>query len=162
MKIYIGSDHAGYELKEILKEYLKNLNYYEVVDKGAFSFDINDDYPDFIKPVVYGVIEDTKNRGIIIGGSGFGEAMCANRIKGARALVFYGPILPKRTIDAHGGASTDPYEIVKLSRLHNDSNILSLGARFITDDEAKKAIDIFLETKFSDDERHLRRIKKLE
>ena len=161
MKIYIGSDHAGYELKEKLTNYLIGLNY-EVADKGAFSFDANDDYPDFIKPVAEAVAENVESRGIIIGGSGFGEAMCANRVKGARALVFYGPMLAKSSVDVSGRESNDPYELVRLSRMHNDSNIISLGVRFISEEEAKEAIKIFLETKFSGDERHIRRIKKLD
>jgi ribose 5-phosphate isomerase B len=161
MKIYIGSDHAGYELKEKLKQYLNSLKY-EVADQGAFSFDVNDDYPDFIRPVAEAVAKDKENRGIVIGGSGFGEAICANRVKGARALVFYGPMLPKKSVDIEGRESTDPYELIKLSRMHNDSNIISLGTRFITDEEAKEAIKIFLEAKFTGGERHIRRIKKLD
>ncbi len=161
MKIYIGSDHAGYELKEKLKEYLSGLSY-EVEDKGAFKFDAEDDYPDFIRPVAEAVAIDTESKGIILGGSGFGEAMCANRVKGARSLVFYGPMLPKSDIDAEGKKSSDPYEIIKLSRMHNNANIISFGSRFITEEEAKIAVKAFLETKFSGSERHLRRIKKLD
>ncbi len=161
MKIYIGADHAGYELKETLKAYLAGSGH-EVVDEGAPTFDKEDDYPDFIFPVAIAIAQNRDARGIVIGGSGFGEAMCANRVKGARALVFYGPMLPKTTVDASGRESTDPYELIKLSRMHNNSNIISLGTRFITEDEAKKAVDIFLSTEFSGDERHLRRIKKLD
>ena len=161
MKIYIGADHAGYELKEKLTEYLINLNY-EVADKGAFSFNPADDYPDFVRPVALAVAEEKDAMGIVIGGSGFGEAICANRVKGARALVFYGPMLPTKDVDITGRKSTDPYEIIKLARIHNDANVLSLGVRFIDDEEIKKAITIFLETKFGGDERHIRRIKKLD
>lgn len=161
MKIYIGSDHAGYELKEKLKEFLVGLKY-EVEDKGAFKFDAEDDYPDFIRPVAEAVSIDSESKGIILGGSGFGEAMCANRVRGARALVFYGPMLAKGDIDAEGKKSTDPYEIIKLSRMHNNANIISFGARFITDDEAKQAVKTFLETKFGGGERHIRRINKLD
>ena len=96
MKIYIGTDHAGFELKNKLKDYLSNLGLgYEVIDKGAFSFDADDDYPDFIRPVAEAVASEEGSFGIILGGSGFGEAICANRVKGARAVVFYGPMLPK-------------------------------------------------------------------
>ena len=161
MKIYIGADHAGFELKEKLKEYVGGLGY-EVEDKGAFSFDKEDDYPDFIKPVAEAVSIDKESKGIVIGGSGFGEAMSANRVKGARALVFYGPMLAKGAVDAEGRQSTDKYEIIKLSRMHNNANIISFGSRFITDEEAKEATRIFIETKFSGDERHLRRINKLD
>ena len=145
MKIYIGNDHAGFELKKKLKAFLVSLAY-EVEDKGAFSYDENDDYPDFIKYVAEAVSIDSESKGIVLGGSGQGEAICANRTKNVRACEFYGGNL----------------EVVKISREHNDANILSLGAKFVSDDEAKKAVKIFLETKFSNDERHIRRIKKIE
>lgn len=144
-KIYIGSDHAGYELKEKLKIFIKELGY-EIEDKGAFSLDNNDDYPDFIVPVAKAVIKDIGSFGIVLGGSGEGEAMSANKIDGIRAIEYYGKNL----------------NIVKLGREHNDANILSLGARFIKDEEAKESVKIFLETKFSGDERHIRRINKLD
>ena len=161
MKIFIGSDHAGYELKDKLVAHLVGLGH-EVSDKGAFSFDKDDDYPDFIRPVAEEVAKNTDARGVVIGGSGFGEAICANRVKGARALVFYGPMNPKKSVDAEGRESSDPYELIRLARMHNNANIISLGVRFITDEEAEKAIKIFLDTPFSGDERHLRRIKKLD
>ncbi len=151
MKIYIGADHAGYELKEKIKAYLSSLDLgYEVIDKGAFSFDPNDDYPDFVTPVAKAVAEGPElvegRMGIILGGSGEGEAMDANRIEGVRACEFYGGNL----------------DVVKVSREHNDANILSLGARFVSEDEAKQAVDVFLNTKFSGDERHIRRIEKFD
>ena len=145
MKIYIGSDHAGYELKEILKKYLSELGH-NVEDKGAFDFDVNDDYPDFVAPVAKEIENDKNARGIILGGSGEGEAMVANRYEGVRAIEYYGGNL----------------EIVRLGREHNDANILSLGARFINEEEAKNAVKIFLETDFSNDERHIRRIKEID
>lgn len=152
MHIYIGSDHAGYELKEKLKTYLGELGLgYEVVDKGAFEYNSDDDYPDFITPVAESVAGDKGSFGIILGGSGQGEAICANRTQGVRAALFYGET-----------KSSDPYQIVKLAREHNDANIISLGARFVSPDEAKFAVELFLNTKFSGDERHARRIKKLE
>jgi ribose 5-phosphate isomerase B len=160
MKIYIGTDHAGYDTKEKLKVYLTDMGH-EVVDKGAFEFDKDDDYPDFIRPVAEAVAGEDGSFGIIMGGSGFGEAMCANRVPGARSLVFYGPMLPKSAVDVSGTNSTDPYELIKLSRLHNDANIISFGIRFTTEDEIHEAIRIFLSTPFSGDERHIRRIKKL-
>jgi len=161
MKIYIGSDHAGYELKEKLKVYLSELNY-EVEDKGAFKYDANDDYPDFIKPVAEAVAQDSESRGIILGGSGQGEAMCANRVPGARAVLFYGEAIAKEAIDIEGKKSTDSFEIVKLARLHNNANILSFGVRFLSFDEIKFATELFLATKFTEEERHKRRIKKLD
>lgn len=145
MKIYIGTDHAGFELKESLAVFLRALGY-EVFDMGAHSFEALDDYPDFICPVAEAVAGDSDSRGIILGGSGQGEAMCANRIKGARAAVYYG----------------GPFDIAILSREHNDANILSIGARFVEDDEAKEVIRIWLKTPFSGDERHARRIAKLD
>lgn len=145
MKIYIGSDHAGYELKELLKINLSSLGY-EVEDKGAFFLDEEDDYPDFIIPVATEVSKDINSFGIILGGSGQGEQISANKIKGIRAIEYYGGNL----------------EIVKLGREHNDANILSLGARFIKEDEAKEAVKLFIETPFSNEERHIRRINKLE
>lgn len=161
MKIFIGSDHAGYEVKEKFKIYLGELGH-EVVDKGAFTFDMSDDYPDFIRPVAEAVAGDIEAKGIVLGGSGFGEAMCANRVKGARALVFYGPMLAKGVVDAEGDRSTDPYEIIKLARMHNDANVISFGIRFITFEQMQEAVQIFLGTKFGGEERHIRRIKKLD
>lgn len=144
MKIYIGSDHAGYELKEKLKVYIKELGY-EVLDKGAFSFEPTDDYPDFIIPVAEEISKDKESLGIILGGSGQGEQISANKIDGVRAIEYYGGNL----------------EIVKLGREHNNANILSLGARFINEAEAKEAVKIFIETAFSQEERHVRRLEEI-
>lgn len=145
MKIFIGSDHAGFELKQKLIPFVGSLGY-EVVDKGAFSFDAQDDYPDFIIPVAEAVAKDSNSRGIILGGSGQGEAIAANHVKGIRAAVFYG----------------GPLDIVELSREHNDANVLSLGARFVAEGEAETAVKFWLETPFSEDKRHARRIKKID
>jgi len=144
-KIYIGSDHAGYELKEKLKIYLSSLEY-KVEDKGAFDLNTNDDYPDFIIPVANEVSKDKESLGIVLGGSGEGEQISANKIEGIRAIEYYGGNL----------------DIVRLGREHNNANILSLGARFIKEDEAREAVKIFIETPFSEDERHIRRINKIE
>lgn len=143
-KVYIGSDHAGYELKEKLRVYLSSLGY-EVEDKGAFSLNPNDDYPDFIKPVAISVVNNKGSFGIILGGSGEGEQMVANKIEGIRAAEYYGGNL----------------DIVRLAREHNDANILSLGARFINEEQAHDAVKIFLETPFSREVRHERRINKM-
>lgn len=145
MKIYLASDHAGFELKEALKKYLAGLGY-EVEDKGAFSLNPEDDYPDFIRPVAEAVVADPDNRGIVLGGSGQGEAMVANRYTGVRAAVYYG----------------GQREILKLSRAHNNANVLSLAARFISEQEAKEAVKLWLETPFSGNERHIRRIEKID
>ncbi|MBU2263339.1 RpiB/LacA/LacB family sugar-phosphate isomerase [Patescibacteria group bacterium] len=145
MRIYLGTDHAGFELKEKLKAYLIELGY-EIQDMGNFIYDKQDDYPDFIPLVAGKVAEDPEHsRGIVLGGSGQGEAMVANRIKGVRAAVVY----------------NYNEDIVKLSREHNDANILSLGARFLSEEEAKKIVKLWLETPFSNEERHKRRICKL-
>jgi len=161
MKIYIGTDHAGFELKEKIKEYLSGLELgYEVEDRGAFNYIENDDYPDFVKLVAEDVAKNKGSFGIILGGSGQGEAMCANRVKGIRAAVFYGQKELIGDIDEEGHKSSDPFEIVKLAREHNDANILSIGARFVEGDEAKFAVELFLSTKFPGEERHVRRINK--
>lgn len=144
MKIHIGTDHAGFELKGKLAEYLTTLGH-EVVDHGAFEYNPDDDYPDFIKPVAHAVSSDPEALGIILGGSGQGEAMCANRIHGVRTGVYYGGNL----------------EAVKLIREHNEANILSIGARFVNDQEAMDAVKVFIETPFLFGERHIRRIAKL-
>lgn len=144
MKIYIGSDHAGWELKNELVAFLAGEGY-EVVDKGAFEYKEDDDYPDFILPVAEAMAKDPEAKGIVLGGSGQGEAIAANKIKGIRAVVYYG---------GHK-------DILTLSREHNDANILSLGARFMHTEEAKNAVKLWLETEFSGDERHVRRLKKI-
>lgn len=146
MKIFLGADHAGFELKNELKKYLEEFGY-EVKDFGNDVYDEQDDYPDFILPVAEAVAKDPKNsRGIVFGGSGQGEAIVANRIAGVRAAVIY-----------------DYNEnIITLSRQHNDANVLSFGARFIDLSEVKSAVRIWLETPFSGEERHKRRIEKID
>ena len=143
MKIHLATDHAGLKLKNTIKTYLQKK--YAIVDHGAYKYDALDDYPDFIFPCALAVSIDTSSRGIILGGSGQGEAMAANRIKGVRAAVFY----------------NGPIEIIKLSREHNNANILSLGARFMIKDEIKKVIKLWLSEPFAGG-RHTRRIKKLD
>jgi ribose 5-phosphate isomerase B len=146
MKIYLASDHAGFEMKAHLVEFL-NAQGYTAIDKGPFSFDPNDDYPDYIPLVCEEILKEPNNtKGIILGGSGEGEAMVANRFKHIRATVYYG----------------SNEEIIKLSREHNDANVLSIGARFITNEEAEKVVKLWLETNFSKEERHIRRIDKID
>ena len=144
MKIYIAADHAGFKLKNYLKKQLL-ADRYDIEDCGAFDFDPLDDYPDFIIPAAEKVANQPNSRGIIIGGSGQGEAMAANRIQGVRAAVYY----------------DGPIDIVKLSRLHNNANILSLGARFLSVERATEILNIWLEEKF-EGERHENRINKLD
>ena len=143
MQLYIGSDHAGYEFKELLKAHLEALGH-SIEDKGAFALNERDDYPDFIRPVAEAVEETPGSMGIVLGGSGQGEAMCANRMPGIRAAVYY------------GGSS----DLVQLAREHNDANILSIGARFATPEEAVTAVDLFIATPFSNEVRHVRRLGK--
>lgn len=161
MKIAITTDHAGFGALQQLDVYLQSLGH-QTVNFGPKTLDMDDDYPEFMFPAAKAVANGECERGIILGGSGQGEAIAANRIKGVRAALFYGPVLAKTAIDAEGQMSTDPYEIVKLSRQHNDANILSLSGRFLTIDEMKTAIKIWLETPFSGVERHARRVKQLD
>lgn len=161
MKIAVTTDHAGFEALQALKDFLQSLGH-ECVDFGPQSFDKNDDYPDFMFPAARAVASGECEVGVILGGSGQGEAMAANRVKGARCALFYGPASAKTAIDAEGNTSDDPYEILRLSRWHNHANVLSLSSRFLTLDEMKTAIKIWLETPYSDAERHVRRVRKLD
>jgi len=142
MRVYLGTDHAGFELKEKIKSYLKEQRY-EVEDCGAFAFDKTDDYPDFIAKAAIGVSKNPTSKGIVFGKSGAGECIAANKIKGIRAILGFNK------------------ENVKLARLHNDANILSLGSAFVENELAKELVKLFLETAFSDEERHRRRINKI-
>jgi ribose 5-phosphate isomerase B len=152
MKILFATDHAGFELKEKLILYVKELGY-EVEDHGAFEYDEGDDYPDSISKVASEISQNPDGvMGIILGGSGQGEAIVANRYSNVRAIVFNGQCeVPSEKV---------PNEIV-ISREHNDANILSLGARFLTEKSAKEAVRLWLETPFSKEERHVRRIAKI-
>ena len=143
-KIFLGADHAGFELKEHVKKYLVEQGI-KVEDKGAFAVDEQDDYPDFVVPVAKEVAKNPNSKGIIFGASGQGEAIAANKIKGIMAALYYGHNM----------------KIVKLSRTHNNANILSLGARFLSKEEALDAVKIWLKTDFSGESRHIRRIKKI-
>ena len=141
--IVLATDHAGFELKEHVKRFLTKKGY-DIKDFGALEYDGLDDYPDFILPAAK-YISEHKLIGIIFGGSGQGEAMAANRINGIRAAVFY----------------NGPDEIVELSRLHNNANILSIGARFVSNQEVEKVIELWLSTDFEEG-RHEKRINKLD
>ena len=142
-KIYIASDHAGFELKQALIPYIGTFGA-EVEDLGPSTFMADDDYPDYILPAAEAVVADEESLGIVLGASGQGEAMAANRIQGVRAVVYYG----------------GNKDIVRLGREHNNANVLSLGARFLSEDEAKEAVALYLSTPFSEDERHIRRLGK--
>jgi ribose 5-phosphate isomerase B len=142
--IVLAADHAGFELKEEVKRSLLELNY-EVKDFGAFEYESTDDYPDFINPAAQFISENNDTIGVIFGGSGQGEAMAANRFKGVRASVFY----------------DGPDEIIDLSRLHNNANVLSFGSRFIKSERAIELIKQWLSVEFEGG-RHQRRIEKLD
>jgi len=158
-KIFIAADHAGFALKNALIEHIRTLGY-EIEDMGAHALDAEDDYPDFMTPLARQVAASPDARGIVVGGSGQGEAMCCNRIPGVRAAVFYGPMRVTAALDTEGGHSEDGYDAVRLPRRHNDANVLSIGARFISGNEADEAVRIFLETPFSGSPRHSRRLAK--
>lgn len=147
MKIFFASDHAGFEHKTALMEFAAAELGHEVIDCGAFEYDEADDYPDFITVAVANLKPELPDaRAVIFGRTGQGEAMLANRFAGIRAAVYYG----------------GPEEIISLSREHNDANVLSLGAGFVDAESAKAALRLWLETPFSNEERHARRITKLD
>jgi ribose 5-phosphate isomerase B len=146
MKILLGADHAGFNLKNKIKDYLISENF-DVEDMGATTLVSDDDYPEVMVPVAMRVLQDAgKNRAIIFGRSGQGEAMVSNRFPGIRAIVYYS----KNT------------EIIRLSREHNDSNVLSIGADFVSEEEAIEAVKLWISTPFSGDERHVRRIEQMD
>jgi len=132
MTIYLASDHAGFELKNILAAFLKDAGH-DVHDCGAATYDPEDDFNDYVRLSAQRVAKEPEAYGIILGGSGQGEAMQANRYHGVRAALYYG----------------GPEEILTLSREHNDANVLSLAARFLSAEEAKRAVTRWLDTPFS-------------
>ena len=145
MRIRIASDHAGFALKAALATFLHEAGH-EIVDMGPYELQPLDDYPDYCVPLAHAVVADPVSLGVVIGFSGQGEAMACNRVVGARAAVYYG----------------GPEEILRLSREHNDANILSLGAKFLTQTEAEEAVSIWIAEAFSHGERHVRRVEKLD
>ena len=142
MKIAIGSDHAGFELKESMKEFLKE-NGYEYHDFGAKAFDPQDDYPEYGRKVAEAVASGKYDRGIVVCGTGMGMAISANKVPGIRAVACY------------------DMEMAKISREHNDANVLALGGRVVTKKLASDIISVWLETPFSGEERHVRRINMI-
>ncbi len=157
MKVYFATDHAGYEMKEELLSFVKDELGYEVEDCGAFVLDEGDDYPDFIAVAAKNVSTEEGAKGIILGASGQGEAVVANRVPGVRAVVYYGE--PQRwQTDACG----EEMDMVVSTRKHNDANVLSLGARFLSIGEAKEVVKKWLGTEFEGVERHVRRINKID
>lgn len=149
MTIYLATDHAGFELKEAIKAYLEEKSEHEVYDCGALTLEPGDNYPEYMARASEKVQYDAQHDpsvAIIFGGSGVGEAIVANRFAHVRAVVYAG----------------GPLDVIKVSREHNDTNVLSIGARFVTENEAKQAVDLFLSTTFSHDERHADRIIQIE
>ncbi len=142
MRIHIGSDHAGLELKAQLIEHLVSGGH-DVTDHGPYEFDALDDYPDFCIPAAQAVAKDSSSIGIVLGGSGNGEQMAANKVKGVRAALVW-------SID-----------IAKLAREHNNANVIAVGGRMHEIAFVKQFIDTFIATPFSNDERHIRRIEKI-
>jgi ribose 5-phosphate isomerase B len=147
MKIILATDHAGFALKEAVKSFLQAKGHV-IDDVGTHKLSPDDDYPEYMAKAALKVAEDATGeaKAIIFGYSGQGEAMVANRFPGVRATVYYG----------------GNEQIIKLSREHNDANILSIGAGFVDEAEAKKAIEHWLATPFSGDERHVRRIGQMD
>jgi ribose 5-phosphate isomerase B len=160
MKVYFAADHAGFDLKNALLNFVRGELGHDVEDCGSFEKDPNDDYPEIIASACRMMVRDIGDglecRGIILGASGQGEAMAANRFNAIRAAVYYGPAGHQTD---QGGMSLDMLASI---RGHNDSNVLSLGARFITEEDAKSAVKAWLNTPFTGDERHVRRIGKLD
>ena len=139
MRVHIATDHAGFELKEHLVKVLRHAGY-EVIDHGARTYDPNDDYPQMCIEAAEGVVSDPGSLGVVIGGSGNGEQMAANLVKGARAALVWNE------------------DIAVLAREHNNANVIAVGARQHSKEDATRFVLTFLETPFSEDERHKRRI----
>jgi ribose 5-phosphate isomerase B len=143
MRVYLGSDHAGFDLKGRLVVHLSTLGH-DVVDCGPFRYDPEDDYPPFCLHTAARVAADRESRGVVLGGSGNGEQIAANKVAGVRAALAWNP------------------EIARLAREHNDANVLGLGARMHTPEEAAVIVETFLDTKFSGAPRHTRRIAQID
>lgn len=142
MRVFLGTDHAGFELKEHLVSWLK-ANGHEPVDCGAFVYDAIDDYPPFVLRAAERTAAEPGSLGIVIGGSGNGEAIAANKVKGVRAALVWNE------------------ETAALAREHNDANVISIGARQHDPETATRFVELFLGAPFSKEPRHVRRIKML-
>lgn len=139
MQVHIGGDHAAFELHQELLSFLEAEGH-EVVDHGPFEYDAVDDYPVFVLRAAEGVAANPGSRGIVLGGSGNGEQMAANKVEGIRAALCYNA------------------EIAQLAREHNDAQVISIGGRMQSVEEAKEMVRVFLGTDFTGEERHQRRI----
>lgn len=142
VRVYLGSDHAAFELKQRLVEHVASLGH-EVVDCGPPAYDAEDDYPPYVLRAASRAAGDPGSRGIVLGGSGNGEAIAANKVKGVRCALAYSD------------------DTARLAREHNDANVLSLGARMYDEDTAVRYVELFLATPFSDEPRHSRRIGQI-
>jgi ribose 5-phosphate isomerase B len=142
MRVHLGSDHAGFELKAALVARLRELGH-EPVDHGPARFDPQDDYPPFCLRAARAVVDEPGSLGVVIGGSGNGEAIAANKVTGARCALAWSE------------------ETARLGRLHNDANVVSVGARMHDQDSALRLVEIFLETRYTGEDRHDRRIAML-
>jgi len=142
MRVYLGSDHAGFELKAQLASWLTEHGH-EVVDCGPAHYDGADDYPPYVIAAAERAVADAGALAVVIGGSGNGEQIAANKVTGARAALCWSR------------------EIAELARQHNDANVCSLGARFVSTDEAAAIVERFVATPFSEDARHVRRIAQI-
>ncbi|PZG53012.1 ribose-5-phosphate isomerase [Spongiactinospora gelatinilytica] len=143
MRVYIAADHAGHDLKNHLSSWLKEHGH-EVIDCGPFVYDAEDDYPTFVLRAAEGVAGDPGSLGVVIGGSGNGEQIAANKVRGIRAALAWSE------------------DTARLARQHNDANIVSLGARMHTQEEATRFVEVFLATVFSGEPRHSRRIAQID
>lgn len=142
MRIYVAADHAGFDLKARLTSWLR-AGGHQVIDRGPDTYDEGDDYPPYVLRAACDVAADPGSFGIVLGGSGNGEAMAANKVRGIRAAVVWGP------------------ETARLAREHNDANVIALGARLHSLAEATRLVQIFLTTPFSGADRHRRRLGML-
>lgn len=142
MRVYLGSDHAGFEFKQAIIEHLRKVGH-EPIDCGAYTYDADDDYPAFCIAAAERTVADPESLGIVLGGSGNGEQIAANKVKGVRAALAWSE------------------ETASLGRQHNNANVVAVGARMHTQDEATKFVETFLATPFSADTRHIRRIDML-
>ncbi|AKU19085.1 ribose-5-phosphate isomerase [Luteipulveratus mongoliensis] len=139
MRVHIGGDHAAYELQRALVTWLGEQGH-EVIDHGPADYDAQDDYPVFVLRAAEAVAADEGSLGIVLGGSGNGEQMAANKVAGVRAALCYNT------------------ELAELARLHNNAQVISIGGRFTAVEEAKEMVTVFLKTEFTGEERHQRRL----
>lgn len=160
MTVYLATDHAGFGLKEKVKNFLEDQGY-QIQDCGAYKFDKDDDYPDFISKAAEKVSQNAGSLGVIFGSSGQGEAMVANKFKNIRCAVFYTPFIPAHNVDVSGRTSNNPFEMIRLTKEHNNANMLSIGAKMIKEEDALKAIKLWLDAPFTNEERHVRRVEKI-